>query len=57
MALDIVAYEDGRIIVTGYEVPVPFEVFEGFLLEARAYLAEYIEWRTMQHQPVEKPEA
>lgn len=52
MAFEMVAYENGRIIVTGYNVPVPFDEFERFLAQGREYLAEYI----AEYKPVEKPE-
>lgn len=50
MALAMVAYVEGQINVTGYDVPVPFEVFVRFLSEGRTYLAEYI----AAYEPVEK---
>ena len=38
LAFEAVADEDGAMTVTGYQVAVPFTVFEAFLEEARSYL-------------------
>jgi hypothetical protein len=42
LAFVLSAPEEGQVIMTGFNVAVPFDVFERFLSEGKIYLAEYI---------------